>query len=148
MESNRKSPKQWNKCGHEAHAFYSMSCLFLSRAWQLQWVAQAGRNTAPMPLLPFLLLRAGLVYLVTQTRRINKGGPCIPTDSSEESGQLAGREDTGRRRLRRDAGSLGVCSAVLALRPSGHKISAHGLLTKAGKSHVLEKSLGNRKEAA
>lgn len=71
-----------------------------------------------------------------------------PLTAVRNRGQLAGREDTWRRRLRGNAGSLGVCSAVLALRPSGRKVSAHGLLTKAGKSHVLEKSLGNRKEAA
>lgn len=82
-----------------------------------------------------------------QTRRINKGGQCIPTDSNEEPGTV-GREDAWRHRLRRNSGSLAVCSAVLALRPSGHKVSAHCLLTKAGKSHVPEKSLGNKEEAA
>lgn len=71
-----------------------------------------------------------------------------PPTAMRNRGQLAGREDTWRHRLRRNSGNLGVCSAVLALRPSGHKVSAHCLLTKAGKSHVLEKSLGNKEEAA
>lgn len=62
-----------------------------------------------------------------------------PPTAMRNEGQLAGREDAWRRRLRRNAGSLGVRSADLALRPSGCKVSAHCLLTKAG-SHIFWKN--------
>lgn len=55
----------------------------------------------PMPLLPFLLLRAWLVYLVTSDQ---KGGPCIPTDSKEKRGTVGrkgGRMETQAKEKRR-----------------------------------------------
>lgn len=72
----------------------------LSQAWQLQWVAQAGRHASQMPPFPFLLLRTWLVYLVTPDQKDKR--VVRPTDSTEKS-VTVDKEDTWKNKLRRNA---------------------------------------------